>query len=215
MSSLKVLVRILRPSIGVCLAIFLFAGWVLAEKTVKVRANYSDLVGLESVRKDLAKLDAYASAGQYSDAGVLVGQDIKARDVYRVYLTRASQMSDELLSVRIKLDLQANTISLQQLGALAQRISLNNQQFKGTFRHGEEHFQTYQLIQKAVSNLEGAISYWRISNRYQRYYRGSVRDKTADDEILKTKLQIALNAIDELKIIVNTREALSRDLTED
>jgi hypothetical protein len=215
MNSFRVQIRILRTSIGVGLVFFLFTGWVLAEKTVKVRANYSNMVGLASVKKDLAKLDAYATAGQYGDAGVLVGQDIKARDVYRAYLTRAGQMSDELLSVRVKLEMQANTISLQQLGALAQRLTLNNQQFKGAFRHGESHFQTYQLIEKAVKNLEDAINYWRISNRYQRFYRGSVQDKAADDEILKTKLQAALNAIDELKTIVKTREALSRDLTED
>lgn len=215
MNHLREVRRILGPSIGVALAIFLFAGWALAEKTVKVRANYSDLVGLESVKKDLAKLDGYAASGNYNEAGVLIGQDIKARDVYRAYLSRADQMSTELLSVRQRFDLQAGTISLQQLGALAQRLTLNNHQFKGTFKHGEDHFQTYHLIEKAVSNLEDAIAYWRIANHYNRFYRGGAQDKLVDDEILKTKLQTAMNAIDELKAIVNTREALSRDLTED
>ena len=144
-----------------------------------------------------------------------MGQDIKARDVYRAYLSRASAMSEELLSVRTRFDSQADTISLQGLGALAQRMTLNNQQFKGSFRHGEEKFQTYQLIEKAVTHLEAAIQYWRIANRYQRDYRGGVQDKLVDDEVLKTKLQIALNAIDELKAIVETREALSRDLNDD
>ncbi len=202
-------------SIGLCLVVLLFTGWALAARTVKVHANYASNAELESVRKDLAKLDAYAKAGRYSDAGVLVGQDIKARDVYRIYLSRAGAMSEELLKVRTRLDHQADTISLQGLGALVQRMTLSNQEFKGSFRHGEEKFQTYQLIEKAITNLEEAIRYWRIANRYQRFYRGGAQERAADDEILKTKLQTALNAIDELKTIVETREALSRDLNDD
>jgi len=213
------LVRLVKPSfaliIGVVGVIFLFSGWVLAEKTVRATASYSGAAELDAVKRDLAQLDAYASAGKYGDAGVLIGQDIKARDVYRLYLGRASQMSDELMSVRKTMLQQANTITLQQLGALAQRLTLNNLYFKRGFNHGEQQFQTYKLIEKAVGNLEDAINYWRISNRYRHIYRGGAMDRVADDEILKTKMETAMNAIDELKAIVEAREALTRDLTED
>lgn len=201
--------------IGLGLCCFLFTGWVLAEKTVKGQANYSDAAGLESVRKDLAQLDGFAATGQYGDAGVLIGKDIKARDVYRIYLSKASQMSGELMSVREKMTALTDTISLQELGALAQRLTLNNQRFKAGFTHGEQEFQTYKLIEKAVTNLEDAIKYWRISNQYRHLYRGSTQDKAADDEILRTKLETALNAVDELKAIVEARDALTRDLNED
>jgi hypothetical protein len=211
-SAVKVYVAFI---IGLSAFVFLFSEWVLAEKTVKVKASYSTSPGLDDIRKDLAQLDAYASEGNYGAAGVLFGKDIKARDVYKVYLSRASKMSDELLDVRLTMLSRANTLSLQELGALAQRLSLNNNSFKRGFTHGEQQFQTYKLIEKAVTNLEDAITYWRISNRYRHWYRGSVTDHAADDEILKVKLETAMNAIDELKAIVEAREALTRDLVED
>lgn len=187
----------------------------MAEKTVKVEANYTPSAGLESVKQDLSKLDEYASEGKYDEAGVLIGKDIKARDIYRAYLNRASQMSNELLSVREKMGWQLDTLSLQELGALSQRLALYNLRFKEGFSHGEQKFQTYKLIEKAVSNLEDAIFYWRTSNRFRHLYRAALSDKKVDDEILKTKLETAMNAIDELKAIVEAWEALTRDLTED
>jgi len=212
---MKMVKRALGVIIQVCLFLFLFTGWALAEKTVKVEANYSPSAGLESVKQDLAQLDDYASEGKYDEAGVLIGKDIKARDIYRVYLSRASQMSTELLSVREKISLQLDTLSLQELGALSQRLTLNNLRFKEGFSHGEQKFQTYKLIEKAVGNLEDAIFYWRTANRFRHLYRPGRSDQKADDEILKTKLETAMNAIDELKAIVEAREALTRDLTED
>lgn len=201
--------------IKVCLFLFLFTGWAVAEKTVKVEANYTPSAELESVKEDMAKLDAYASEGKYEEAGVLIGKDIKARDIYRAYLNRASQMSNELLSVREKMGLQLDTLSLQELGALSQRLALHNLRFKEGFSHGEQKFQTYKLIEKAVSNLEDAIFYWRTSNRFRHIYHGGLSARRADDEVLRTKLETAMNAIDELKAIVEAREALTRDLTED
>jgi hypothetical protein len=103
---------------------------------------------------------------------------------------------------------------LQQLGAFTQSLSAENLHFKGSFTHGEEKFQTYQLIQTAIHNLEDASNYWRIANRYRSLYRGSLREHMEDDQILKLKIQTALNAIDELKNIVHTRESLSKDLTD-
>jgi hypothetical protein len=170
---------------------------------------------LDEIRRDLAKLDEYAANKEYDDAGALLGQDIKARDIYKGYLARASQMSDELLGIRQKLTEHGDELSLQELGALAQRASLNNLQFKSSFIYGENEFHTYILIETAVHNLEEAISYWRTANRYRRPYRGGVPHKVVDDEILKTHLQSAINAIDELKVIIDAREVLNRDLNED
>jgi hypothetical protein len=170
---------------------------------------------LDEIRRDLAKLDEYAANKEYDNAGALLGQDIKARDIYKGYLARASQMSNELLGIRQKLTEHGDELSLQELGALAQRASLNNLQFKSSFIYGENEFHTYLLIETAVHNLEEAISYWRTANRYRRPYRGGVQHKVVDDEILKTHLQTAINAIDELKTIIDAREALNRDLNED
>ena len=169
---------------------------------------------LDAVRADLNQIDVRVSAGEFHDAAVLVGQDIKARDINGNYLKKASGISETLLKVRTRVAQHDNTLSLQQLGALSQRLTAENRGFRDSFQHGQESFQTYQLIQKAVVNLEDAISYWRLSNHYRFLYRGSVLEQAEDDEILKVKIQTAMNAIDELKGIVETRQALGRDLEE-
>lgn len=211
----RVKVRVFCTSIGLAGALLLLSGWGLADKTVKASAQYAQKAELETVRNDLAKIDSYVSEGIYGSASVIVGRDIKARDIYRSYLDKAGELSQKLVEVRRKLDLPEKNLSLQELGALTQQLSLQNLHFKDRFAHGEEHFQTYGLIQKAIRNLEDAIHYWRISNHYRSVSRGSMRERLEDDEILQMKLQAAMNAIDELKVITETRQALSRDLAED
>lgn len=198
--------------------ILLFTGWGESSSTAlsadPKTAEIHTSAELEQVKRDLGALDNYAAGGQYLEASVVAGRDLKARDIYRGYLAKASEISTELLSVGKKLDTQSRMISLQQLGALVQRLSLDNAQFKNTFRHGEEQFQTYQLMQKAITNLEEAIQYWRMANQYRRIYRSAQTDQDADREIVRLKLQTAINAIDELKVIVDTRNALNQDLVD-
>lgn len=203
------------PSIGALLFFCLFSEWGMAETTVQAGAHYSNKPELQLIREDLEKIDGFVASGNYGEASVIVGQAIKARSIYKAYLEKASYISKELLMVRNRLGTQERTLTLQQLGALSQKLSLDNERFKGTFTHGEDQFQTYQLIQKAVGNLEDAISYWRISNHYRHIFRGSAREKLEDDELLQTKLQTAINAMDELKVIIDTREVLTRDLEEE
>lgn len=202
-------------SIGVFIPFCLFAGWGMAETTVRAGAQYTDKAELQEIKSDLSKIDGYVAGGNYGEASVIVGQAIKARSIYKAYLEKATYISNELLVVRNRVDLQDRTLTLQQLGALSQKLSLDNAHFKDSFTHGEDQFQTYRLIQTAVSNLEDAISYWRISNRFRHIYRGSAKEKHEDEELLQTKLQTALNAIDELKVIIDTREALTKDLEEE
>lgn len=201
----------ITAAVGLCL----FSGWAMAEKTVQAGARYTNQTDLESLRSDLDNLDTLASQGLFGEAAVIVGADIRARDIYGRYIERAAKISDELLNVKKRLDDQGDTVSLQQLGAICQKVSLTNTRFKGSFQYGEDKFQTYQLIQKAIANLESAISYWRISNRYRKIYRGGARERMEDDEILKTKLLTAINAIEELETIMNTRAALSKNLEEE
>lgn len=211
----RVLWNLTHPSIAAFLFFCLFSGWGMAETTVRAGAHYSDKAELQLIREDLDKIDGFVASGNYGEASVIVGQAIKARSIYNAYLAKASYICRELLMVRNRLDSQERTITLQQLGALSQKLSLDNARFQGSFTHGEDQFQTYQLIQKAIHNLEDAISYWRISNHYRHMFRGSAREKLEDDELLQTKLQTAINAMDELKVIIETREALTRDLNED
>jgi hypothetical protein len=206
--------RYLMVSIGLCAVVFLFHERAFADQTVHAKARFTDSPELSEVRRDLAKIDQDAANGIYDDASAIVGKDIKARDIYRRYIQRASSISEQLLSLRPRLTQNNQTMSLQQLGAFAQNLSAENQRFAGTFTHGEENFQTYQLIQTAITNLEDAINYWRISNRYRNLYRGSQKEQDQDQQILRLKIQTALNAIDQLKTIIQTREALSKDLAE-
>lgn len=202
-------------SIIALLGFCLFSEWGVAEKTVRAGASFTDKAELEQLKTDLGKIDGLSTEGLFGEASVIVGRDIRARDIYGRYIKRAASISEELLTIRKKLNAQGDTINLQQLGAICQRISLSNTRFKDTFQHEESQFQSYQLIQKAIGNLEAAISYWRISNQYRKVYRGGVRERMDDDEVLKVKLMTAMNAIEELKTIMQTREALSRDLDED
>lgn len=201
-------------SIIALLGFCLFSGWGMAEKTVRAGASFTEKAELEQLRLDLSKIDGLNAEGLFGEASVIVGKEIKARDIYLRYIKRAAGISDELLTIRTKMELQGDTINLQQLGAICQKISLTNSRFKDSFQYGEEDFQTYQLIQKAIGNLEAAISYWRIANQYRKVYRGGLQERMEDDEVLKVKLLTAMNAIEELKAVMETRAALSRDLEE-
>jgi hypothetical protein len=193
----------------------LFTGWAVAEKTMTAKARISSDAELAQLKQDLDKLDTLVSQGLVGEASVLVGQEIRARDIYRRYLDKAASMSQELLRVNEKINTAGQDISLQQLGAICQKVSLANLRFKSTFQHGEDQFQSYQLIQEALSNLEAATEYWRVSNRYRKVYRGGAKEQMEDDEILRVRLLKAVNAIDELKTLMDTRAALSKNLEED
>lgn len=197
------------------LQLCLFAGWAMAEKTVTAKARISSDAELAQLKQDLDKLDTLVSQGLVGEASVLVGQEIRARDIYRRYLDKAASMSQELLRVNEKINTAGQDISLQQLGAICQKVSLANLRFKSAFQHGEDQFQSYQLIQTALSNLEAATEYWRVSNRYRKVYRGGAKEQMEDDEILRVRLLKAVNAIDELKTLMETRAALSKNLEED
>jgi hypothetical protein len=202
-------------SITLLLGLCLFSEWGIAEKTVRAEACEQNPAELEALRNDLKEMDSLTNGGLWGKASVIVGQEIRARDIYRRYIEKAAKISEELLKVKTRLSDQQGTVSLQQLGAIYQKVSLSNTRFKNTFQHGEEQFQTYQLIQKAIDNLESAISYWRISNQYRKIYRGGSRERMEDDEILRFKLLTATNAIEALKTIVDTQDALSRNLEDD
>jgi hypothetical protein len=150
-----------------------------------------------------------------SEGAVLVGGYIKPRDFYPAYLAQVSEITQDLLHVREILQSHQQSLTLQQLGALTQRLSVSRNSLQKKLIHGEEAFNTYQLIDKAVSNLEEAIEYWRVANRTRPWIRGGIPERQEDDEILKLKLQTAVNTIDELKELVKTRKNLSDGLDED
>jgi hypothetical protein len=147
--------------------------------------------------------------------GIIVGGEIKPHDRYRAYLAHAAEISRDLLHVRDILESQGRRLNLQQLGALTQRLSVGRDRFRESLAPGEETFETYRLINRAVTSLEEAIVYWRVANRYRPWLRGSLAERAEDEDILQLKLQAAVNAIDALGDVVKMRQTLSRDLDED
>ena len=147
--------------------------------------------------------------------GVLVGGNIKVRDEYRTYLMQAAEISADLLHVRDIMESQGRRLSLQQLGALTQRLSVAKAHFQALLMPGEEMFETYRLIDKAVTSLEEAIEYWRIANHYRPWERGNLSQLGEDEDILQLKLQAAVNAIESLSEAVKMRQTLSQDLDAD
>lgn len=170
--------------------------------------SWSQGLPLDEIRADLAKIDVRIQGQAEANAPMPTGGVIKPRDVYHAYLARAEKISGQLLSVKERLERHGNTMSLQQLGALSQELTASNRRFEDTFKYGEEQFQSYRLIQKAIHSLEDAIRYWRLCNEYRAMYRGSALEKANDDEVLQIKLQTAITAIDELKAIREMRQAL-------
>lgn len=195
--------------------IFPFSKWAIAETTRELSLSSQNQNDAKAAQAALQKLDSATLRGEIDNSSVIEGQELKARSLYRAYLKQASVISDELLDIRKRMQAQAGTITLSQLGALVQSLSSENKRFKQSFTHGEEKFQSYRLIEKALTNLEDSIHYWRLSNHFRTSARGGAQERVEDDEILKVKLQTALNAIQELERITATRKALTQQLFEE
>lgn len=176
-------------------------------KTVRGSARYTQPGEDGAIGRDLLQMDGSLLGESES---VVIGQNIRTRALYRAYINRAVRISEPLLAIRPRLAAQDETLSLQQLGALSQRLVTQNADFRNSFRHGEQQLRSYRLIQTAIRNFEDAVRYWRLANHFRKTHRGSQLERDTDDEILKAKLQTALNAIDELQLLLKTREKLDQ-----
>lgn len=164
---------------------------------------------------ELQQLDARIESGPRAFQAEIKTVNIKTRDIYKAYLIKASTLTRKLTKIKSEADKRQDRFSLQRLAAMTHALSMENTTFRGTFEHGEDKFYSYQLIEKAVTSMEDAVSYWRQSNQTRQLYRGSALDKVEDDEILKLKLQAAFSAIEQLKGIENVRQVLDKNLQED
>lgn len=170
------------------------------------------------VQAELQKIDGYIQSSPNSEAQnnevLNHSQPLKPRDLYRQYIAKTSQISQQLLRLKQESDTRKGGFSLQRLGALTQSLAAENANLNQQIRQGETALQSYQLIQKAITTLEDTVAYWRVSNRYRSLYRGTLQDKTDDDEILRVKLEAAFQAIEELKELEKVREALDKSLAD-
>lgn len=156
----------------------------------------SSAENLELLKKDLENIEDISG----STRSPVVGQPFKLRpyEIYRNYLKAIEPLSIELVAIQNRINAQQNIVSLQQLGALVQRVSIENQALKKTFQYGETEFDSYKTLQTAIHNLEDAIQYWRLANHHRRFSRSNTRYRSDDDEVLQLKLKTALNSIDNL-----------------
>jgi hypothetical protein len=142
------------------------------------------------------------------------GLDIRNKEIYPKYLEKASVLTSKLVRIKTEADSFRENYSLQRLAALTQGLSIENTTFRDSFQNGEEQYQSYQMIQKAIQEMEDAIAYWRQANRSRMLYRGTQLEKAQDDEVLKLKLEMAFSAIEQLKGITQVRQVLDRNLEE-
>lgn len=211
-----------RKMLICALAALLFCGAMPDASRVRAQTASEESRSIDAIRRDLGQLDRQVMKAAVYQGGIAGealpgtdGQPIKPREVYATYLTKADSLSTRLIKLGEQLKPKGDTsgmtppLSLQQLGALTQRLSAENVRFRDSFKHGEDQFESYRLIQTAIYNLEDTITYWRLANRYRRLYRGLEAEKQADDEVLRTKLQAAMQAIDRLKAIQEMRVALN------
>jgi cell division FtsZ-interacting protein ZapD len=153
--------------------------------------------------------------GAAENETLIIGEALKAPSRYHQYLLKAADISEELLSVREELLTDGGTMSLQQLGALAQDFSRQYDSFRNQLTPSEQKFQSAMLIETAVKSLNEAIDYWRTSNHFRRWGHGNYTDKIDDTQILQLKLQTANTAIGNLSGIVKTRQIFSRSFDTD
>jgi hypothetical protein len=163
---------------------------------------------VQQVENRLKKLDGYVQSEPQFIPLQLDTTDIKIRDIYRNYLAKASAITQALLRFKSDADTHEREFTLQRLSAFSQELVAENNAFKNSFEHGEEQFESYQLIAKAILSVEDAAQYWKISSRYRVLYRGTTSDKASDDESLKIKLEAAFQAIERLQAIEEVRKAL-------
>ena len=147
--------------------------------------------------------------------------------IYKNYLAKAETLSKSLIDIKNRLQQDASDdnpanasnmadgvgsgrLSLQQLGALTQSLSAENERFEDSFQYGENKFSSYQAIETAVKNLEDAVYYWREANRFRALYRKTAIEHVQDDEVLQVKILKAMTAIDQLDNIMKIRGALDR-----
>lgn len=167
----------------------------------------------EAIRNKLRLLDGRVEDGPFRAGTATL--DIRAKDIYKRYLVKASTLTSKLLKIKATADIRKEKYTLQRLAAMTQSLSIENSVFKDSFENGEDQFQSYLLIQNAIANMEDAVAYWREANQTRMLYRGTALDKAEDDEVLKIKLQTAFSAIEELKGLDNVRKVLDKNLTED
>jgi hypothetical protein len=181
--------------------------------TVKAEESLPPASSSEQLKNDLSLLDGLLNIepnpGQQQ--AILRNIPLRSQDTYRTYSKRLFALITTMNKINGVLTESAlSKITLQQVAALNHQLKLQHKQFRESFRHQEQQLYTYQLVLRAVLNLNDAVSYWQLSDRYKADTRGSSFEQLEDDEYLQVKLKGVLQSIAALKEIKDFNAMLER-----
>lgn len=169
----------------------------------------------------LETLDAYIQTSPEPDEAMdklLDNADLRTRHEYYTYLKSTRALTEGLLGLQARLvsvPEEPSSVTLQQLAARTQSLVVENRRLHQSFTRGEEKFFSYQLMDKAIGSLADAVEYWQAADLSRGAYRGTVLDQQNDDEMVRTKLKAALQAIQELESIQKTITELDKQLKDE
>ncbi|MDX2084493.1 MAG: hypothetical protein SFZ03_03800 [Candidatus Melainabacteria bacterium] len=130
------------------------------------------------------------------------------RNAYQRYLQKIDPLLNHLLSLQQRFNRTQGEITLQQLAAQTQEVLSLYHSIQPDLTAEDQEYHSWQLIRRAVFNLEDAVIYWRLIDPYRPPYRGSVQDADDDQYALNTKVQAALQAIQDLAARQQTTDRL-------
>lgn len=186
---------------------------MLSFSAAQALAN-NDLAALDRL---LMRPDAVPKAAPAREPLRLWAQtsDSRQGQQYQAYLEKADAMTRKLFRFRDRMRQQQGDITLQQLGAFCHSLRMERNALRAQLAGDQMQFESYRLMDTAVSHLEDAWRTWRNVRQFRENARSDTLAVAADDEALRIKLQRAQEAIEALHAISQAREALQRDLNGD
>ncbi|EKE02295.1 MAG: hypothetical protein ACD_20C00402G0025 [uncultured bacterium] len=152
----------------------------------------------------LPQLGGYSGAAQINSEPVLDLTPRKFPAIYTGTVINQGKYSqylkdlDELIPIleSMKQYIDNRDSNIQMFCAKASTITLYINNLKVKYGHKtESHYESFKQIVVLSRKLNETAEYWRYTNKYNKFLRGSLEDKRKDQEIMSQKLSSALDAL--------------------